>query len=224
MVQSATAMLACDRCETALRTLVHFRVCTQHPDGSFAQNFFLDGTPYWTGIQLDEVAFPIMLAWRLWKRNSLQKFDVFPFVEKAAGFSAVCAHHLCSRTVGRKPPATRLSTLATVIAGLVCAADLARAQEAPEMAEFLEDYADWIEAHLDEWTTTDDGYLLPGVPRHYMRIRPPCAGEPFYNPGLPPGFMLITNREPDEQRVFDAREIVDAGFLEPGAVPRRQPD
>ena len=61
-----------------------------------------------------------------------------------------------------------------MIAGLVCAADLARAHQAPELAGFLEDYADWIEAHLDQWTTTDDGYLLPGVPRHYMRIRPPC--------------------------------------------------
>src|ERR1035441_4548293 len=50
MVQSATALLACGHGETALRALVYL-ACTQHPDGSFAQNFFLDGTPYWTGIQ-----------------------------------------------------------------------------------------------------------------------------------------------------------------------------
>src|SRR5947209_1074422 len=85
MVQSATALMACGRCETALRALVYL-ACTQHIDGSFAQNFWLDGTPYWTGIQLDEVAFPIMLAWRLWKAGELQKFRVFPFVEAAAGF------------------------------------------------------------------------------------------------------------------------------------------
>ena len=39
-----------------------------------------------TGIQLDEVAFPIMLAWRLWKLDGLGKFDIFPFVERAALF------------------------------------------------------------------------------------------------------------------------------------------
>ena len=31
----------------------------------FAQNFWVNGDAYWTGIQLDEVAFPILLAWRL---------------------------------------------------------------------------------------------------------------------------------------------------------------
>src|SRR5271156_555500 len=66
MVQTATALLASGRGETALRALVYL-ACTQRTDGSFAQNFWVDGTPYWSGIQLDEVAFPIMLAWRLWK-------------------------------------------------------------------------------------------------------------------------------------------------------------
>ncbi|HEV2620230.1 MAG TPA: glycoside hydrolase family 15 protein, partial [Acidobacteriaceae bacterium] len=61
MVQSATALLAVGKSETALRALVYL-ACTQKPDGSFAQNFWVDGTPYWTGIQLDEVAFPIILA------------------------------------------------------------------------------------------------------------------------------------------------------------------
>ena len=124
MVQSATALLACGRCETALRALVYL-ACTQHPDGSFAQNFWIDGTPYWTGIQLDEVAFPILLAWRLWKRKSLEKFDVFPFVERAAGFlvryAPITQQERWEEVAGYSP-----STLAAVITGLVCAADLAR--------------------------------------------------------------------------------------------------
>ncbi len=85
MVETATALLACGRTDTALRALVYL-ACTQRPDGSFAQNFWIDGTPYWTGMQLDEVAFPIILAWRLWKQDGLGSFDVFPFVERAAGF------------------------------------------------------------------------------------------------------------------------------------------
>jgi glucoamylase len=212
MVQSATALLACGRCETALRALVYL-ACTQHPDGSFAQNFWIDGTPYWTGIQLDEVAFPIMLAWRLWKHGDLEKFDVFPFVESAAGFlvryAPITQQERWEENAGYSP-----STLAAVITALVCAADLARAHQAPELGGFLEDYADWIEAHLDEWTTTDDGVLLPEVKRHYMRIRPPCEGEPFHNPNIPEGHLVLTNREPGERTDFEAREIIDAGFLE----------
>ena len=86
MVQSATAMLACGRIETARRALVYL-ACTQHPDGGFAQNFWIDGTPYWSGIQLDEVAFPIILAWRLWKVNGLGNFDIFSFVTARHGLS-----------------------------------------------------------------------------------------------------------------------------------------
>ena len=212
MVQSATALMACGRDETALRALVYL-ACTQHTDGSFAQNFWIDGTPYWTGIQLDEVAFPIMLAWRLWKQGSLEKFDVFPFVEKAAGFlvrhAPITQQERWEENSGYSP-----STLAAVIAALVCAADLARAHKAPELGGFLEDYADWIEANRDEWTTTDEGVLLEGVKRHYMRIRPPVKGEPFHNPKIPPGHVQISNRAPDEKSVFEAREIIDAGFLE----------
>ncbi len=212
MVQSATALLACGRTETARRALVYL-ACTQRPDGGFAQNFWIDGTAYWTGIQLDEVAFPIILAWRLWKVDGLGIFDVFPFVEKAAAFlvryAPVTQQERWEENAGYSP-----STLASVVSALVCAADIAQAYKAAELAEFLLTYADWIEEHLDEWTTTKDGVLLPEVKRHYMRIRPPQPGDPFYNPQLPPGFLHLANREVGEQSDFDAREIIDGGFLE----------
>jgi glucoamylase len=212
MVQTATALMACGRTDTALRALVYL-ACTQRPDGSFAQNFWIDGTPYWTGIQLDEVAFPIILAWRLWKQGGLGTFDVFPFVERAAGFlvryAPVTQQERWEETAGYSP-----STLAAVISALVCAADIARSRQAAELGGFLESYADWIEANLDAWTTTDEGVLLPGVKYHYMRIRPPAAGEPFYNSQVPEGSIHINNREPGERDVFEAREVIDAGFLE----------
>ncbi len=212
MVQTATALLACGRTDTALRALVYL-ACTQRPDGSFAQNFWIDGTPYWTGIQLDEVAFPIMLAWRLWKQDGLGSFDVFPFVARAAAFlvryAPVTQQERWEEAAGYSP-----STLAAVISGLICAADIARAHQSMELASYLESYADWIESHLDEWTTTSEGVLLPGVPYHYMRIRPPAKGEPFNNDQLPPGVIHINNREPGEKTDFEAREVIDAGFLE----------
>jgi glucoamylase len=212
MVQSATALLACGRAETALRALVYL-ACTQHADGGFAQNFWIDGTPYWQGIQLDEVAFPILLAWRLWKHGELQKFQVFPFVERAAAFlvryAPITQQERWEENAGYSP-----STLAAVIAALACAAELARAHQAPELGQFLEEYADWIESHLEEWTTTNDGVLLPGVKRHYIRLRPPAAGEPFHNPNIPAGHLVLANRAPGERAQFEDREIVDGGFLE----------
>ena len=212
MIQSATAMLACGRTDTALRALVYL-ACTQHPDGGFSQNFWIDGKPYWSGIQLDEVAFPIILAWRLWKGNGLGSFDIFPFVTKAAGFlvryAPVTQQERWEENAGYSP-----STLAVVISALVCAADICRGFGACELGGFLEEYADWIEAHLDEWTTTMNGVLDPEVTHHYMRIRPPAEGEPFHNPAIPPGQIHIANRAPGETFAFEARAIIDGGFLE----------
>ena len=128
MVQTATALLACGRAETARRALVYL-ACTQQPDGGFAQNFWIDGTPYWSGLQLDEVAFPLILAWRLWKADALGEMEIFPFVERAAGFlvrhAPITHQERWEENAGYSP-----STLAAVIAGLICAAEMARAHDA----------------------------------------------------------------------------------------------
>jgi glucoamylase len=212
MVHSASALLACGRVDTARRALVYL-ACTQKPDGGFAQNFWVNGTPYWTGIQLDEVAFPIILAWRLWKLDGLAKFDVFPFVERAAGFlvryAPVTQQERWEENAGYSP-----STLAAVISALICAAEIMRAYGSTELATFLEEHADWIEEHLEEWTVTNDGVLHPEVKRHYMRIRPPECGDPYAHEECGKEMVHINNRAPGEQSEFEAREIIDAGFLE----------
>ena len=212
MVQTASALLACGRVDTARRALVYL-ACSQKPDGGFAQNFWIDGTPYWAGIQLDEVAFPIILAWRLWKIDGLGKFDVFSFVARAAAFlvryAPVTQQERWEENAGYSP-----STLAAVISGLICAADISRAHEAPELAQFLEEHADWIQSHLEDWTVTNDGVLHPDIKRHYMRIRPPECGEPYAHEGCGRETIHIANRGPNERAEFEAREVVDAGFLE----------
>ncbi|MGA7155720.1 MAG: glycoside hydrolase family 15 protein [Acidobacteriaceae bacterium] len=212
MVQSATALMACGKMEAARSALVYL-ACTQHPYGGFAQNFWVNGIPYWSGIQLDEVAFPLMLAWRLWKVNGLGKFDIVPFVERGASFlvryAPITQQERWEENAGYSP-----STLAAVISALVCAADILRHHGSEEVGTFLEEYADWIEARLDRWTTTTGGVLHADVPHHYMRIRPPAAGESFHNDQIPPGMIHIANREEGEKADFEACEIVDAGFLE----------
>ena len=212
MVQTATALLACGRAETARRALVYL-ACTQKPNGGFAQNFWVDGEPYWSGVQLDEVAFPIVLAWRLWKAGGLGEMDIFPFVERAAGFlveHAPLTHQdRWEENAGYSP-----STLAAVIAGLICAAEMARARDLTERAEFLEEFADWIERHIEDWTVTNEGVLLPAVTRHYIRVRPPESGAAYACESCGTEMMRLSNRPPGTRYEFEAREIVDAGFLE----------
>jgi glucoamylase len=212
MVQTATALLACGRAETARRALVYL-ACTQQPDGGFAQNFWIDGTPYWSGQQLDEVAFPVILAWRLWKADALGELKMFPFVERAAGFlvrqAPITHQERWEENAGYSP-----STLAAVIAGLICAADISRAHDSVELAVFLEEFADWIEKHLEDWTVTNEGVLLPDVKRHYMRVRPPESGEAYACESCGKETIRLQNRPPGTRVEFEAREIIDAGFLE----------
>ena len=64
MCHSATGLLAAGGTAVPLRALIYL-ACTQQEDGGFYQNFWINGEPYWRGTQLDETAFPVMLAWRL---------------------------------------------------------------------------------------------------------------------------------------------------------------
>jgi glucoamylase len=82
------------------------------------------------------------------------------------------------------------------------------------LARFLEEQADWIESHLEDWTVTNNGVLHPDVKRHYMRIRPPECGEPYAHEDCGNEKVHINNLAPNEKSDFEAREIVDGGFLE----------
>ncbi len=212
MVQTALALLVCGDTEHALRALVYL-ACLQQVDGGFPQNSWLNGEPYWTGIQLDEVAFPIILAWRLWKMDGLQDFDPYPMVRAGAAFlirqGPATQQERWEEVSGYSP-----STLAASIAALVCAADFARNRHDQNAARFMEEYADFLESHIERWTVTEQGTLLPGVNRHYIRILPTAIDnlEPMEDPN--DAFITLANQPPDGLWRFPVHEIVDAGFLE----------
>ncbi len=44
------------------RRVLRFLQVTQDADGHWCQNMWLDGSPYWTGIQMDEAALPVLLV------------------------------------------------------------------------------------------------------------------------------------------------------------------
>jgi glucoamylase len=212
LCNSAAGLLAAGDIETPLRGLIYLAT-SQHPEGGFYQNFWVNGDPYWQGIQLDEVAFPILLAWRLAELNVLKNFDPYPMILKAAHYlirqGPATPQERWEENSGYSP-----STLASNIAALICAAEFARRRKDMKTAAFLEEYADFLESHIDAWTVTTKGTLVPEIPRHFIRIHPlDCRdSDPNEDPNV--GTLALRNRPPGEPYEFPAREIVDAGFLE----------
>jgi glucoamylase len=212
MVHSATGLLATGNLQTPLRALIYL-ASVQCPDGGFFQNFWISGEPYWRGVQLDEVAFPILLAWRLKEANALQDFDPYPMVMKAATYlilnGPATPQERWEENSGYSP-----STLASNIVALICAACFARSRKDEETACFLEAYADFLECHVEVWTVTENGTLVPGIKRHFVRINPIDPADPTPDESLENKIVPIRNQPPGAPFEFPAKEIVDAGFLE----------
>jgi glucoamylase len=222
MVNSATALLAAGDTATPLRALIYLAVA-QHADGGFAQNFWVDGDAYWSGIQLDEVAFPIMLAWRLHCEKALADFDPTNLVQSGAAYlirnGPVTQQERWEEASGYSP-----STLASNIAALICASLLFHKLGDEQAATFTEEYADYLEAHLEEWTTTNEGSLLDGTPIYYMRILPEQVGQENPAEDKESRVLHIANHATGEQADFPARDVVDGGFLELVRYGIRKPD
>jgi glucoamylase len=212
LVNSVTGLLAAGNVETPRRALVYLATI-QGDDGGFPQNAWIDGRAYWTGIQLDEVAFPIMLARRLVKEEALEGFDPYPMVLRAAGYlvrhGPATDQERWEEASGYSP-----STLANNIAGLLAAAGLARERRDEATAAFLEEYADFLEQHVEAWTVTTEGTLVPGIPRHYIRIQPVNVHDPHPREDPNHGMLNLANVPPGQPWSFPANTIVDAGFLE----------
>ncbi len=212
MCHSATGLLAGGSMEVPLRALIYL-ACTQKEDGGFYQNFWINGEPHWRGIQLDEVALPILLAWRLHQAKGLRDFDPYPMVLKAAGYlihhGPVTPQERWEENSGYSP-----STLAAHIAALICAAAFAHQRGQQATARYLEEYADFLESHLDSWTVTTEGSLVSGIRRHFIRIHPADANDPKPDEDANHGVLHLGNQRPGAPTGFAGKDIVDAGFLE----------
>jgi glucoamylase len=212
MINSATALLAAGNTETPLRALT-FLAASQEADGGFPQNFWLSGKPFWTGVQLDQVAFPILLTWRLHRENALRNFDPYPMVVRAAGYlirhGPATEQERWEEASGYSP-----STLASNIAALICAACLMRQRGDEETAVFIEEYADFLECHIEDWTVTTEGEIVPDISRHYIRVRPADPNEPIPTEDPNTGDYYIINRPPEGPHKFQGKEIISPDFLE----------
>jgi glucoamylase len=208
LAQSATALLATGQTGTPLRALI-WLAAIQRSDGVFPQNSWIDGRAYWSGVQLDEVAAPILLAWRLHREGvTMGRFDPYVMILRAAAYlvrqGPATAQERWEENAGYSP-----STLATVVAGLVCAAEIAKHRGDTATADFLLQRADWLAAHIEEWTVTTDGELVEGFRRHYIRINPtdPDAPDPHADPNIT--MLAVANGG----GLHPARNVVGGDFL-----------
>jgi glucoamylase len=206
MVQSATALLATGATDAPVRALVWLAVI-QRPDGSFPQNSWVNGTAFWSGLQLDEVAAPILLAWHV-RQAGIDTFDPWVTISRAASYlilqGPVTAQDRWEENAGYSP-----STIATICAALVAGAEIAKERGDTAAADFMLDYADWLVAHLEEWMVTTCGDLVPGLPRHYIRITPTDAQEPDPHPDPNSTMISIANGG----GYYPARNVVGGDFL-----------
>lgn len=222
MINSATGLLAAGDSATPLKALIYL-AASQQPDGGFPQNFWINGEAHWPGIQLDEVAFPVLLAWRLKEAGALRDFDPYTLVMRAAAYlinhGPATQQERWEEASGYSP-----STLAADIAALICAASFAFDRGDPAAGVFLQGYADFLEGHVEAWTVTTQGTLVPDIPRHYIRIHPVDVNDPTPDEDPNQGILVVANQRPGAEQGFPAKEIVDAGFLELVRYGIRRPD
>ena len=221
LVESAGALVALGARRTARRTLAYL-VATQEPDGSWVQNQWVDGVAYWSGVQLDEAAYPILLAGALRRGGGAEMHGM-------SGTDAAAFEHLLTEDalehmirsaagfIARTGPATQQdrweedggltpSTLAPVVAALVVAAD----HSAEPAATYLRELADDWNASIEDWTYARGTRLSRehGVEGHYLRIASAevLAGAPISTP------VPVRNRPP-EASLVPADEMVGTDFL-----------
>jgi glucoamylase len=197
LYEVATAFLAIGDGASANRALDYLFEVQQKPDGSFPQNSWVDGRPIGGGLQMDEVALPLVLAYQLRRTD---RTSWLKHIKPAADFILRKGPYTQQERWEEKPGYSP-STIAAEIAGLVCAARIAAINQNKTIAQAYLKKADEWARDVEHWTATSNG---------------PYAKEKYY-------LRITENDDPnDGARIeinsgggnYDEREIVDTGFLE----------
>ena len=211
LVETAGALLAMGRCDDA-RAILCYLIATQQADGHWLQNQWLGGKPFWQGIQLDETAFPLLLAAALHARGELGDIQIHDMVRRAVDFilrqGPATGQDRWEEDAGLNP-----FTLAVCIAALVEGATFLDGRER-EVALMLAD--DW-NARLEDWTWAAGTALAQrlGVSGYYLRSAP---SELLCHVGTKHEHLLIKNRSidpdlpADEQLATDFLQLVRYGL------------
>jgi glucoamylase len=236
LVEAAGGLLASGAHGEVNRVLRYLQA-TQEADGHWAQNMWLDGTPYWSGIQMDETALPVLLVDLARREGALdegQAARFWPMVRRAVSY-LVCKGPVSPQDRWEEDPGYSPFTVAAEIAALLAAADLAELHGEPSIARYLRETADVWSSSIDRWiyVTDTDWCQQFQVSGYYVRIAPAEPVEPqsrFQERVLvknvangsneilashlvsPDALALVRFglREADDPRILDTVRVIDA--------------
>jgi glucoamylase len=191
----ATAFDALGDRSTANRLLDYLFRVQQKLDGSFPQNSYVDGRPIGRGLQMDQVAWPLVLAYQL-KRHDRKSW--LKHIKPAADFIVLHGPRTDQDRWEEKPGYSP-ATIAAQIAGLVCAAEIAKLNGDKPTAEHYLETADYWAGYVNPWTVTREGH----VAAYYIRITENDDPNDHANLEINSSSLVV-----------DERKILDAGFLE----------
>ncbi len=205
LVETAGALVAMGAYEDA-RDVLRYLMATQQEDGHWFQNQWLGGEAFWQGIQLDEAAFPVLLAASLRDQHALADIPVTDMVHRALSFIAR-EGPITGQDRWEEDPGINTFTLAIAIAALVEGSTFLDG----ESVEFALQLADSWNARLEEWTVVRNTSLARqlGVSGYYMRISP---ADILVNERAQTEHVAIKNRAIDPN--LPADEQIGTDFLQ----------
>jgi glucoamylase len=186
--------------------ILRYLIATQHEDGHWYQNQWLGGKPYWQGIQLDEAAFPVLLAAALVERNVIDGIKIKEMTRKALTFIANTGPS-SDQDRWEESAGVNAFTLAVCIAALVAGAPFLD----PEDAAVALDLADFWNAHVEDWNVVTDSPLQQqlNVNGYYIRAAPALVIE---NNAVLKSVMQIKNQVIGAE--YRADELIGTDFLQ----------
>ena len=193
LVETAGSLLAAKANKEALDVL-HFLQKTQLSDGHWLQNMWLDGAPYWGGIQLDETAFPMLLLGMLLEYKVITEKELGKYKSMIAAAAAYLVNNGPATEQDRWEENNGYSpfTLAAEISGLLVAADLLETLGVENVPQYLRECADFWNDSIERWCYVENTELAKevGVGGYYVRIAPSNVGE---TEALDDDIILIKN-------------------------------
>ena len=215
LVQTAGGFIAIGAHEH-VRRILRFLQVTQEADGHWSQNMWLDGTAYWQGLQLDETALPILLvdlAARKGVLDAAARDSYWPMVRAAARF-LTCHGPASPQDRWEEAPGYAPFTIASEIAALLVAAEMADRTGNPTAATYLRDTADAWNSSIERRLYVSNTPLAERheVGGYYVRVAPTDRAHLQRSPA--PGLDALALvrfgvRAADDPRILNTLKIVD---------------
>lgn len=206
LCKTAFAFMAMGDGATALSILQYLQD-TQADSGSWPQNMYINGKARWPFVQLDEVALPVILAWRL-RGMGMTRDGFYPMAKKAAAYVAAngpaTKQDRWEERAGLSP-----ATLAAEITALVCTAHWARDMGEIKESDYLFSVADYWQTRIEDWTFRQCD-CLKDISGHYMQTVSEMPDR--LDPEDRVCHAVVFNR--NRPGPYHQGAMVDAGFLD----------